>query len=72
MMIDTSALMALEGNFVVGVQTDAEFTMVDLVRLKKAIKGGYYDKSYDMNEDGILDNTDIELLQNIIYAGLVS
>ena len=72
MIIDTPALMALEGNFVVGVQTDSKFTMVDLVRLKKAIREGYYDTSYDMNEDGILDNTDIELLQNIIYADLFS
>ena len=70
MAIDTSALMALEGNLVVGVKTNSTFSMTDLVRLKKDIKNGIYDKSYDMNGDGILDNSDVEILQKIILADL--
>ena len=70
MAINTTALMALEGNFVVGVKTGAKFTLVDLVRIKKAITNGYYDKSYDMNDDGVLDSTDIELLKKIVLQNL--
>lgn len=63
MAINTATLMALEGNLVIGVKTTASFTLKDMVCLKIAINSGIYDKSYDMNNDGILDAADVDILR---------
>lgn len=64
-------LMSLKGNFVVGVKTTAiGFTLVDIVRIRKAIAAGVYDRTYDFNNDGILDEADYEILRNIIISQL--
>ena len=70
MAINSATLMSLKGNLVVGVKTTSVFQMVDLVRIKKAIAEGIYDQSYDMNNDGILDNTDYEILSNIVLGNI--
>ena len=70
MTIEKETLMALKGNLVVGVKTTAiGYTMVDLVRLQKAIDAGVYDRTYDMNNDGYLNQTDYDLLRAIIISG---
>lgn len=66
MTSDTTLLMSLKGNLIIGVKTTPDFKIMDLVRIKKAIIDGVYDKSYDMNNDGILDQTDCNLLRDIV------
>ena len=63
MAIEKEALMSLKGNFIVGVLAALKFTLKDCVRVKKAVEAGVYDESYDMNGDGILDQTDIDLVE---------
>ena len=62
MAIEKEALMSLKGNFIVGVLTTSNFTLRDVVRVKKAVENGVYDESYDLNGDGVLDQTDIDLV----------
>ena len=62
MIFEKEALMSLKGNFIVGVLSALKFTMKDCVRVKKAVADGIYDESYDMNQDGVLDQTDIDLV----------
>lgn len=62
MAFEKEALMSLKGNFIVGVLTTMQFTLGDVVRVKKAVDAGIYDEGYDMNSDGILDQTDIDLV----------
>lgn len=66
MAIDATGLIALKGNLILGVKTVKFSSMKDLVRLEKVIKSGIYDESYDMNSDGVLDDTDVALLTNYI------
>lgn len=69
MAIDKEALMALKGNLVVGVKTTAiGYTLMDLVRIRKAIDAGVYDRTYDINNDGVLDQTDYDIILNIIIS----
>lgn len=70
MAIDTAGLLALKGNLIVGIKTTKSYSMKDLVRLKKAITDGVYDESYDMNSDGILDDTDVSILSDIVINNL--
>lgn len=64
MIFEKEALMTLKGNFIVGVKAELKFTLTDLVRATKLVMDGIYDEAYDMNGDGILNQTDIDLVRD--------
>lgn len=70
MIIDVQALLSLKGNFVLGVNSNNSFTLTDMVRLKKAIAQGEYTDTYDVNADGLLNQEDVLLLQQMILGQL--
>lgn len=70
MAINSATLMSFKGNVLLGVKAGSNFTMNDLVRIKKAIAAGVYDQGYDMNNDGILDGKDVEILTDLVLGGL--
>lgn len=70
MTADKTLLMSLKGNLIIGVKTTHEFNMVDLVRIKKALVNGVYDRAYDMNNDGVLTQEDYTILENIVMENL--
>lgn len=70
MTFDATTLITFKGNFLVGVNTSRKFKVIDLVRLDKAIVAGIYDANYDMNFDGKLDESDVEIIKQIILENL--
>ena len=70
MTADVSLLMSLKGNLIIGVKTTTNFKMKDLVRVRMSIDAGIYDQAYDMNNDGILDMNDFDLLRVIVLKNI--
>lgn len=70
MTADVTLLMSLKGNLIIGVKTTTNFKMADLVRARMAIDAGVYDQAYDMNNDGILDQSDFDLLRVIVLKNI--
>jgi hypothetical protein len=56
-----NSLFSAQGSFLVGVDVDKknEVDVIDLVRAKKAAAGLIDAPRYDMNGDGVVDETDI-------------
>lgn len=60
-----NSLLSAQGSFLVGVDVDKanELDVLDLVRAKKAAAGLIQAPIYDMNADGVVDDTDISLIK---------
>lgn len=61
-----NSLLSAQGSFLVGVDVDKanEVTVVDLVRAKKASSGLIEAPIYDMNGDGVINDTDIRIIKD--------
>ena len=69
-----NSLLSAQGSFLVGVDVDKAnvVTVVDLVRAKKAVEGIIKAPDCDMNNDGIVDETDILAIKQKLLKKSVS
>lgn len=62
-----NSLFSAQGSFLVGVDVDKanEMDVIDVVRAKKTALGLIDDTSYDMDNDGDVDNDDITTVRKL-------
>ena len=62
-----NSLLSAQGSFLVGVDVDKanEMDVIDVVRAKKTALGLIDDTSYDMDNDGDVDNDDITTVRKL-------
>ena len=63
--MNNNALFSLQNSLVIGVEPEVanKLTLKNLVRAKKAQAGIIEAPRYDMNSDGIIDETDITIIR---------
>lgn len=63
--MNNNCLFSLQGSFLIGVDAEkaSELTIKNLVRAKKAAAGIIEAPRYDMNDDGVVDETDIDIIR---------
>ena len=65
-------LLALTGDVIVSVRAKDKYDLRDLVRIARIAAGiEPYHEDYDLNKDGVIDEKDITLMQNILNGGEV-
>ena len=65
-----NSLFASQGSFLVGVDEDIKnaMTIQDLLKAKKAAAGLIEAPIYDMNNDGVVDEKDIDIIRSMLLA----
>ena len=48
------------------VSCTPQYTIKDLVMLRHAVENNEYIKHYDLNKDGLLNETDLQMMRNIL------
>lgn len=68
--MNKNSLLSSQGSFLVGVDVDVlnTFTMKDLVRAKKAQLGLINAPRYDINNDGVVDDEDLNYIRGKIVG----
>lgn len=57
-------LLTLTGDVLVCVRAADEYSVINLVHMKKIVAGMLpYDADYDLNNDGVVDDKDITILR---------
>lgn len=65
-------LLALTGDVIVAVRAKDKYDLRDLVRIARISAGMEpYHEDWDLNKDGVIDEKDITLMQNILNGGEV-
>ncbi|MEE1046105.1 MAG: hypothetical protein U0M60_01640 [Clostridia bacterium] len=65
-------LLALTGDVIVAVRAKDKYDLRDLVTIARIAAGMEpYHEDYDLNKDGVIDDTDLSLMQGILYGGEV-
>lgn len=61
------SLLSLTGDVMIAVKAKDKYNVLDLIRLKRIITGELaYHEDYDFNKDGLIDETDVTLLKEIL------
>jgi hypothetical protein len=62
-------LLALTGDVIVAVRAKDKYDLRDLVKIAQIIAGQLpYHEDWDLNKDGVIDETDQTLMQNILFG----
>ena len=62
-------LLSLNGEVIVAVRAKDEYDIRDLVRIKKIIAGvAPFHEDYDLNKDGVVDETDELILRKFLLG----
>lgn len=62
-------LLAMTGEVIVAVRAKDIYDVRDLVRMKKISAGlEPYHEDYDLNKDGVVDETDLSILRKILLG----
>ena len=62
-------LLALTGEVIVAVRAKDIYDVRDLVRMKKIASGiEPYNEDYDLNKDGVVDESDLTILRKILLG----
>ena len=62
-------LLALTGEVIVAVRAKDIYDIRDLVRMKKIALGiEPYNEDYDLNKDGVVDESDLTILKKILLG----
>lgn len=65
-------LLALTGDVIVAVRAKDKYDLRDLVRISRIIAGlEPYHEDFDLNKDGVIDETDRDLMNSILHGGEV-
>lgn len=65
-------LLALTGDVIIAVRAKNQYDLRDLVRISKIIAGQLpYHEDWDLNKDGVIDETDLNLMNSILNGGEV-
>lgn len=65
--MNNETLLSLKGDIFVGVKSDVKINVKTLVRIKKIIAGeAEFDAEYDLNDDGVIDEEDLNLCKNML------
>lgn len=60
-------LLSLKGDIFIGVKSNAKIDIRTLIKIKDIIANGYeYDAEVDLNEDGVIDEEDLNLITEIL------
>ena len=63
-------LLALKGDIFVGIKTETNVDATTVIKIKKMIgTGAEYDPEFDLNDDGVIDNVDLNLARDIVLNG---
>lgn len=64
-------LLAMTGEVIVAVRAKDIYDVRDLVRIKKIASGlEPYHEDYDLNKDGVVDETDVTILRKILFGSI--
>ena len=64
-------LLAMTGDVIVAVRAKDMYDIRDLVRMKKISAGMEpYHEDYDLNKDGVVDETDLSILRKILLGAV--
>lgn len=64
--MNKNSLFSAQGSFLIGVDVDEanKLDILDLIRVKKAASGVLEAPRYDMDNDGDVDATDVQIVTN--------
>ena len=62
-------LLALTGDVIVAVKAKDKYNLKDLVQIAQIIAGMLpYHEDWDLNKDGVIDEADLSLMQEILLG----
>ena len=62
-------LLALTGDLIVAVKAKNKYDSRDLIKIAQMISGQLpYHEDWDLNKDGVIDETDLSLMQEILLG----
>lgn len=65
-------LLALTGDVIIAVRAKDKYDLRDLVRIARISAGMEpYHEDWDLNKDGVIDETDLNLMNSILNGGEV-
>lgn len=65
-------LLALTGDVIVAVKAKNKYDLRDLTKIVQIISGKLpYHEDWDLNKDGVIDETDLNLMNSILNGGEV-
>lgn len=67
--MNKNGLFSMQGSVMLGVDVSAAYSIIDLIRAKKAAAGVITDLTFDFDGNGVVDANDVETVKQILLGG---